>query len=439
MRHRTNRRNGSSGEGQPTPLDPVVTLQLGGGETSAGQKSASASSVTSVCFVRGDKDTPTSFSNTPPQEDDGNDEGDTTSSDDDSEDDSSVQLRTQQLVQDDAFALSGRFLASCQTSGDSFLWDLGQRARVQPFAPNRGPALLLRRIDNNKILYQTREEQGTVSLHDVTVADGLQVKAITCLETQSQTFCAAAPCQGNPNLVALPSAVESVATVHDWRSRRPALTIHGAGLSKDEALRRKHGMITSLAFAESSSDTSSTTPVLACGMDSGSLFFHDIRMQRDDDKQALVVTGSIALTKDPILSLDMTASSSNGFVTVAGMAGDVAEPSKGTVAVVKSSTTLDSTTVQTRLREQWIPCQPKPGVSICRFRPDGRVFGVGGWDSRLRIYDRSSCALLAILKGHTASVQAVDWSSEGCWLATGGADGGILLWRCFAKDRCSVV
>jgi WD40 repeat protein len=269
------------------------------------------------------------------------------------------------------------------------------------------------------------------------VADGLQVKAITCLETQSQTFCAAAPCQGNPNLVALPSAVESVATVQDWRcNRRPAFTIHGAGLSDgDEALRRKHGMITSLAFAGSN-----TTPVLACGMDSGSLFFHDLRMLRDDGKQALVVTGSIALSKDPILSLDMTASSSNGFVTVAGMAGDVAEPSKGTVAVVKSSTLDSSTTLQTRLRDRWIPCQPKPGVSICRFRPDGRVFGVGGWDARLRIYDRSSCALLAILKGHTASVQAVDWSgSEGCWLATGGADGGILLWRCFAKDRRSVV
>ena len=78
----------------------------------------------------------------------------------------------------------------------------------------------------------------------------------------------------------------------------------------------------------------------------------------------------------------------------------------------------------------------KPGVALCRFRPgDGRIFAVGGWDKRLRIFDRSAAAKsapLAILRGHIQSVNAMDWApdaAESGLLATGASDGRIYVWR----------
>ena len=80
----------------------------------------------------------------------------------------------------------------------------------------------------------------------------------------------------------------------------------------------------------------------------------------------------------------------------------------------------------------------KPGVNICRFRPDGRVFAVGGWDRRVRIYSRTNAKLVRILKGtHLSSVTTLDWvrseddlMSDGV-LASGSEDGTISLWRAF--------
>ena len=313
---------------------------------------------------------------------------------------------------------------------------------------------MLRRLEDESsvshILYQSRDERGTVSLHDLTKTDGQCVPEIASVETCSRTFCVASPCKGNPNLVALPSQVESVSVVHDWRTpEKAAFALHGAGLSpsEDPATLRGHGMLTSLAFVESSN-----TLQLVCGMDSGTLFFHDLRMIRqrgifNGDDAAAPPHSSIQLSKDPILSLDMAPSTAaeGSFLTIAGLAGDAAEQSEmkdpGTVAIVKSTLNNKSGKITTRLRGKLSTCQldsgGKPGVSICRFRPtDGRPFAVGGWDYRLRIFDRASAKLLAILRGHTASVQAMDWSSDASTsglLATGGSDGRIHLWRCFSQ------
>eukprot|EP00957_Ditylum_brightwellii_P138437 10551884-Ditylum_brightwellii.AAC.1 len=83
----------------------------------------------------------------------------------------------------------------------------------------------------------------------------------------------------------------------------------------------------------------------------------------------------------------------------------------------------------------------KPGVSTARFRPDGRMFAIGGWDKRLRIYGRAQGNLLAILKGHEDSVNAVDWAEDSNVsgvLATGSGDGRILLWRVFPHSKKNV-
>jgi WD40 repeat protein len=122
---------------------------------------------------------------------------------------------------------------------------------------------------------------------------------------------------------------------------------------------------------------------------------------------------------------------------------------RGRVGVVRATFcgTESMPTATTRLRARVSTCEiggpddslrgGKPGVAVCRFRPDGRVFAVGGWDRRVRIFDRTGeAAPLAILKGHSASVTAIDWapnSPSTGFLATGAGDGRISIWRCFSS------
>ena len=72
---------------------------------------------------------------------------------------------------------------------------------------------------------------------------------------------------------------------------------------------------------------------------------------------------------------------------IVGMAGNVEdlqglpEAEQGTVAVVKC--TLEPT-LSAKLRSRVGTCSltsgGKPGVDVSRFRPDGRLFAIGGWD-----------------------------------------------------------
>lgn len=295
---------------------------------------------------------------------------------------------------------------------------------------------------NSLVLYQTRDENGTVSLHDLQANNGRNGCSVTELETFSQTFCQAAPCMGNPNLLALPCEQDAFATVRDVRmspSSSPVACFPGAGASGE------HGMLTSLALSDTGSGG---RPTLACGMESGHLFLHDLAATPSPDPCHL------QLSKDAILALDMAPSvlpesseAKESVVAIAGMAGDAAdlserpESERGTVALVKA--TYNDDRLEARLRARLATCQineassGKPGVSICRFRPDGRIFAVGGWDRRLRIFDRSQTAApLAILRAHEASVNAMDWAPDASTsgvLATGAGDGSIYIWRCFSS------
>jgi WD40 repeat protein len=464
-------------------LDPILTLQVAKDQTGASVLGGGGSlaSVSSLCFLSARNDT--APSTVTASRDDNSDDDSTCSSDEDSEE---LQLRCRRLVQNErshdqditarareaaaSVSLSGYRLISCHTNGDSYVWDLSRRKIVQEFTQNRGPGLALRRIgacaDSNaaatSVLYHTRDTNGTVSLHDLEGTldeDRQHFRTLLQFETHAQTFCAATPCSGNSNLLALPSEEDSFATIRDLRispTSAPAALIHGAGILefKDPSALRRHGMLTSLALSETGSNTG--RPILGCGMESGTLFFHDLAMLRGNQGIPAELPQrdpcGIKISKDPILALDMTPSvlsetsrAVGSVVAIAGMAGDAADlndlPSKdrGTVALVKA--TLQDEALQARLRARLATCQigdvvkGKPGVSICRFRQDGRIFAVGGWDKRLRIFDRStSAAPLAILRGHEASVNSVDWAPDATTsglLATGAADGRVYIWRCF--------
>lgn len=442
-----------------------------GSETPMGSAS-SRSSITSVCFLPLRE--PYATDDMPPSvyhsTDNNEDEED---SSDDSSSDEELQLRCQSMLQAEPSSrrdptlqarqtaaslqfLEGRQLVSSHANGEVLLWDLSQRQICRPdFIENRGPGWMLRRIETTtQLLYQTRDGRGTVSLHDLEAGNGV----VASFETFSQTFCSVAPCTGNKHLIALPSEDETEVLIRDLRQNpksAPVAFFPGAGIVQEGST--KHGMLTSLAFSESSSSTrdesshSSSRPIIACGMESGTVFFHDLAMLGNPQ--------DFKLSKDPVLALDMVPSHATatkftpGVVAIAGMAGDAAEqqelPSEeqGTVALLKATIQEDEeVSLKARLRARMNTCRPmgdgKPGVNLCRFQPGkGRLFAVAGWDKRLRIMDRSAQAskpksLLAILRGHSESVKALDWapdSEQSGLLATGAGDGRIHVWRCFSR------
>lgn len=465
-------------------LDPILNLQVTKNQAgpSVLGEGASLTSVSSLCFVATHKHT------TAPSTLDIDADGENDSSDD-SDDDDELQFQCKSLVQSErrhdgdvtarareaaaSMSLAGYNLISCHINGDSCIWDLNQRRTVQEFTPNRGPGLALCRLGSatgggvgdatasSTILYHTRNEMGTISMHDLQGSlSGEHFPIVTQFDTRCRTFCAAKGCTGNPNLLATPWQNDSVAAIWDVRVRpsNPIVLVHASGVAEEIRGNGEpsngYGMLTSLAFSEMDNGRA----VLGCGMESGTAFFHDMAMMgARQPVSSFRVQGddpcSIRLSKDPVLAMDMvpsvlpgTSRADGSVLAIAGMAGDAAElghlddSEQGTIAVVKATFQDDSLNV--RLRARLATCQigdavqGRPGVSACRFRPDGRIFAVGGWDRRLRIFDRNKSTPLAILKGHTASVSSVDWAPDAATsglLATGAADGRVCIWKCFAS------
>ena len=212
-------------------------------------------------------------------------------------------------------------------------------------------------------------------------------------------------------------------------------------------------------------------------------------------------SSSISLGTDPVLSLDISQSSSNNimsstttrptttnsihnnnhdttntntisssFVMVAGLGGDSAEleqldqSHRGRVAVVKgqqehlahdhnaasghgdtddNSSHVSPWKLRIRARvgmgQESPTVHKKAGVSVVRWRPgDGRLLAIGGWDRRVRIYDRKGSTPLAVLKGHhEGSVDSLDWAPDAAssgLLATGSSDGVVNVWKCFGSE-----
>eukprot|EP00553_Chaetoceros_curvisetus_P000340 CAMPEP_0204632842 /NCGR_PEP_ID=MMETSP0717-20131115/25791_1 /ASSEMBLY_ACC=CAM_ASM_000666 /TAXON_ID=230516 /ORGANISM="Chaetoceros curvisetus" /LENGTH=215 /DNA_ID=CAMNT_0051650799 /DNA_START=26 /DNA_END=673 /DNA_ORIENTATION=+ len=142
-------------------------------------------------------------------------------------------------------------------------------------------------------------------------------------------------------------------------------------------------------------------------------------------------------------------------IVIAGQAADarelMAQPSdeRGTVSVIKATTRRESEVqceMQARIRAKVGTCklsdeisrEGKPGVGVCKFRPDGKIFAVGGWDKRVRLYSRTSAKQLGVLRGlNEQSISSLEWAhgddrivQEGI-LAAGSDDGKIALWRSF--------
>lgn len=76
-----------------------------------------------------------------------------------------------------------------------------------------------------------------------------------------------------------------------------------------------------------------------------------------------------------------------------------------------------------------------PGTSVINIRPDKKLFTVGNWDGRLRIYSQKTFKLLAVLDQHKSTVHDISYSSHyveayNCkyLMAAAGKDSYISLW-----------
>lgn len=297
---------------------------------------------------------------------------------------------------------------------------------------------------------------------------------------------------GARNLVALPTEKHSNAIIRDLRCNPtgpPAwrVLVGDEYISSIYGTRRKYGMLTSLALCLQ--ETTSNI-VLGCGMENGSALFYDlglvghgrdpwwVKPGKEETNDANNLTDrecdhrymcSTNLGGEPVLCMDLVSSRSQGrghtelidgkrygrssasLVALGGCAGDsdalpaLPENKQRTISTIKVKLANDSahdaphnSTMSAFIRSKARTCSiesgGKIGVSICRFRPDGRIFAVGGWDHRLRLFSRTSSKPLAVLRGHEESVTAIDWASNAALsglVASGAGDGRICIWRVF--------
>lgn len=412
-----------------------------------------------------------------------------------------------------SLSFSHTLLASSHASGYAYLWDLTSRRVIHTLedeVSSKGPGLALGRVDignyetktDGLLFHQRRNEEGSISIHD----PNANYSIVRRMECYSRTFCHATASsnqsgQFNPigDLLLSPSRHAAFAQLWDLRMEKSAGVIHGAKLDgSDVSDWNQEGMLMSLDLCHDGSKC-----FVGCGMESGNVFLHDLRMLRDArmdlDHNHCISGGnrnsdsfqmrdfitrkdvietemcSVSLGKDPILCLDMclsqdksekpnksadkikTSQISQSVVLIAGKAADamelldLPEEERGTVAVIKATSRVNDRgnhentekRMSARVRAKVETCkisnelsrEGKPGVGVCKFRPDGSMFAVGGWDKRVRIYSRTSAKLLAVLKGSNSSVTALDWRKiEGTLdddhvIAAGCSNGKIDIWR----------
>ncbi|KAK4515886.1 Carboxylic acid transporter [Mucor velutinosus] len=73
----------------------------------------------------------------------------------------------------------------------------------------------------------------------------------------------------------------------------------------------------------------------------------------------------------------------------------------------------------------------KSGAVALRIRPDNKIFALGGYDGRIRLFSVKSMKPLAVLSYHKDTVYSVDFSQKDNWMVCASQDHRISLWSIF--------
>merc|ERR1712062_175976 len=76
------------------------------------------------------------------------------------------------------------------------------------------------------------------------------------------------------------------------------------------------------------------------------------------------------------------------------------------------------------------------GVNVLKIRSyDEKIFGLGGWDHRTRIYEWKTFKPLCILKGHKGGITDIDFHPNKNLLATSSKDAQIAMYELYLNIK----
>ncbi|KAE8895736.1 hypothetical protein PF005_g2194 [Phytophthora fragariae] len=223
----------------------------------------------------------------------------------------------------------------------------------------------------------------------------------------------------NANFIVCPSSIDNKLLVYDIRadSSSPASTL----TVPDAASKR--GMCVSLSLFNSSVVHSengtggNVQTYIAAGFEGGQLAIMDLRSGGKVACETTVAQGANAL-----LAFDVTR---DGRSAICGSSGEELYAANFDVAAY----TLSS--------RSFFSCSHGGFSSVC-IRGDQRIVATGGWDHRVRVFHLRKLKPLAVLKYHSESVFALDFSADSALLTSCSKDHKIAFWSLYPPSAAAV-
>ncbi|KAF4042283.1 WD domain G-beta repeat [Phytophthora infestans] len=316
--------------------------------------------------------------------------------------------------------LSSSTVVSGAGNGAVKIWDLKSRRELATnFAAHSKAGVLHAALQGvaseHKLATQGRD--GFVKLWDAQIFD-IAAKPLSKLYCGSYSFTKFATMRWlgdtteGANLIVCPSSVDNKLLVFDIRedTSSPTMTL----TVSDAAAKR--GMCVSLSLFHSSVAQAedgaggNVQTYIAAGFEGGQLTILDLRSGGKVACETTVTQGANAL-----LSFDVTR---DGRSAICGSSGEELYAASFDVA----SYTLSS--------RSFFSCT-HGGFSSVRIRGDQRIVATAGWDYRVRLFHLRKLKPLAVLKYHSESVFALDFSADSALLTSSSKDHKIALWSIF--------
>ncbi|KAF7399524.1 hypothetical protein HZH68_008116 [Vespula germanica] len=279
--------------------------------------------------------------------------------------------------------------AGC-ASGKIYIWDLKRNRILTKFDAGIDPCLTMHNINNNNLLVQ--QKCGNIKIYDMSNSHWSMNKII---DHDYHSFCR---CQVLSEDIIITALKDSNIGLYSVKSSNMELTLY----SSEVLHSKKLGEVMAIK------PLPSTDQKILVAYEIGLLVLWDITAKK--------VLHCMDIESCP-MALDFETSY---------MQGIIGSPSEKLEIFNLSSDTLTTKCTLTL---------KNPGTSVINVRPDKKLFTVGNWDGRLRIFSQKTLKQLAVLDQHKNTVHDVIYSPHyveayNCkyLMAAAGKDSYISLW-----------